>query len=367
MTTHTTGSTTTPSSATGPRPQALGDAITRPKLVRRWLFAVAGVVAFLVLVGGFTRLSRAGLSIVEWDVVTGVLPPIGEAAWTEAFTAYKQSPEGSTVNADMDLAGFERIFLIEWAHRLLARLAGLFVALPLLWFLLRGVIPWRRSGPYIAIGLLFAFQGFLGWYMVASGLVDRPSVSHLRLSAHLMAALTLLALALWQALELGRPPTIAARRAAMGGPRLLGALVMGVVIVQIVYGAFVAGLKAGHISNTWPLMFGRLVPAGLLSPLEPAWQNLLSTPATVHFVHRWLAFAVLAAVLALWWALRRDGRLRETRAAAGWLGLLTAGQIGLGIATVLLGVALPVALLHQGVGVAVFALAVTVNHGLLRA
>jgi cytochrome c oxidase assembly protein subunit 15 len=341
--------------------------ITRPTLVRRWLFAVAAVVAFLVLVGGFVRLSRAGLSIVEWDVVSGVLPPLNEAAWAEEFAAYKQSPEGSKVNVDMDMAGFQRIFLIEWAHRLLARLAGLFVALPLLWFLLRGVIPWRRSGPYVAIGLLFAFQGFLGWYMVASGLVDRPSVSHLRLATHLLAALTLLALALWQALELGRPPTIAARHAALGGPRLLGGLVMGLVVVQIAYGAFVAGLKAGHVSNTWPLMFGQLMPAGLLSQLDPAWLNLLNTPATVHFIHRWLAFAVLAAAVLLWWAMRRDGRLAGTRRTAGWLVLLTVLQISLGVATVLLNVALPVALLHQGMGVAVFALAVVLNHGLLRA
>ena len=355
------------SSANDPRPHTLGATITRPALVRRWLWAVAGVVYFLVLVGGYTRLMRAGLSIVEWDVITGVLPPLDEAAWQEAYAAYRASPEGSKVNAGMDMAGFQRIFLIEWAHRLLARLAGLFVALPLLWFLLRGIVPWRRSGPFVAIGLLFAFQGFLGWYMVASGLVDRPSVSHLRLATHLLAALTLMALAIWQALELRRPDTIAARHAALGGPRLFGGLLLLLVVAQIGYGAFVAGLEAGHVSNTWPLMFGQLVPDGLLSVLEPAWRNLIDNPATVHFAHRWLAFGVLLAALLLWWALRRDRRLAGTRRAAGALLLLTVGQIGLGVATVLLGVALPVALAHQGVGVAVFALAVAVNHGLLRA
>ncbi len=341
--------------------------ITRPALVRRWLYAVAAIVAGLVLVGGFVRLSRSGLSIVEWEVVTGVVPPLGDGAWQEAFAAYKQSPEGRTVNADMSLAGYQRIYMIEWFHRFAARLAGLFVVLPLAWFLLRGVIPWRRSAPFLAIAALFGFQGFLGWYMVASGLVDQPAVSHLRLAAHLMAALALLALALWTALGLRDGPRTGPRHAALGGPRVLGGVLMLLVLAQITYGAFVAGLRAGQLSNTWPLMFGRLVPSGMLARYEPAWRNLVSAPETVHFVHRWLAWAVLMAAVALWWTLRRDGRLRGVRAASGGLALLVGVQIALGVATVMTGVALPVALVHQGMGVAVFALAVGLNHGLLRA
>jgi cytochrome c oxidase assembly protein subunit 15 len=359
--------------------------ITRPLLVQRWLYAVAFIVALMVSVGGFVRLSRAGLSIVEWDVVTGVLPPMGDVAWDAEFSAYKQSPEGQMVNADMALPEYKRIFLIEWFHRLVARLAGLFLVLPLAWFLFRGIIPWRRSGPYLFVALLFGFQGFLGWYMVTSGLVDRPSVSHLRLATHLIAALILLALTLWTALSLGDGDGDGEKKlsgdAATGAdtgtlriasefdrPRRLGVLLMALVVLQIAYGAFVAGLKAGHISNTWPLMFGQLVPAGLLSQYEPAWRNLFDAHATVHFIHRWLAFGVLLAAIGLWWLLRSQGGtgLKRVRRLSAALALVVAWQILLGIGTILMNVAMPMALLHQATGVLVFALVVVVNFGLRR-
>ena len=266
--------------------------------VRIWLWTVAALVAGMVVVGGFVRLSRAGLSIVEWDAVTGVVPPVGEAAWQEAFAQYRQSPEGRTVNADMTLDGYRRIFLIEWFPRLVARLAGLAVLLPLLVFLFRRTIPWRRSGPYWAVVIGFGLQGLLGWLMVASGLVDRPSVSHYRLTAHLMAALALLAFTIWLAMQ---QAPVAGDAASAGGDvvatmardasheragddgsarrlRRLGWLLVAVVTIQIVWGGLMAGLKAGTASDTWPRMLGQVVPDGMLTAAPTWWQSVTEVP-----------------------------------------------------------------------------------------
>lgn len=339
-------------------------------LLRRWLTLCALLVALMVVVGGFVRLSRAGLSIVEWDVLMGVLPPMGQAAWQETFARYLASPEGQHVNAGMSLAAYQRIFYIEWFHRLLARAIGLVVALPLLWFLWRGMIPRGRRAAFVGIGLLYVFQGFLGWFMVASGLVDRPAVSHLRLTTHLLAALALLALCLWQAISLAHPedPEPAQRSVPLGLRRGSLAL-LALILAQIAWGGFVAGLKAGHVSNTWPLMFGRWIPTEALRGAGPAWLQVFENPITVHFVHRWLAFVVLAAVVWAWLRLRRPERLvpAEVRPASGLLLALVLVQVGLGIATVLSGVTLWIALAHQATAVALFATAVFLNHRLLRA
>ena len=335
--------------------------------MRRWLYLCSGLIALMVVVGGYVRLSRAGLSIVEWDVVTGVLPPVGEAAWQEAHDRYLVSPEGLKVNADMSVAEYQRIFYIEWFHRLLARLVGLVVALPLLAFLLRGKVPRGRRLAFVSIGLLFAFQGFLGWFMVASGLVDRPSVSHYRLTLHLLAALTLLALCLWQALGL-RDEGQAAAGPAPASARRLGLALLLLVLLQITWGGFVAGLKAGHVSNTWPLMFGSWVPAGSMGSVVPLWRDLIDNAVTVHFTHRWLAVLVLALAGWTWWRLRStQGVPREARRAAALLLALVLAQVLLGITTVLLGVQLWVALAHQATAVLLFGTTVGLNQRLRRA
>jgi len=310
----------------------------------------------MVVVGGYVRLSRAGLSIVEWNAVTGVVPPLGEAAWREAFAAYQQTPEGRTVNAGMALPAFQRIYLIEWFHRLLGRVAGLAVVLPLVVFVLRGTIPWRRSLPYWAIVAGFGLQGLLGWLMVSSGLVDRPSVSHYRLAAHLLAALALLAACIWLAMAPDRGDRGIEDDATARAPlRRLAAAALALVVVQIAWGGLVAGLKAGHAASTWPLMQGRWVPPGLLEGAATPWLSLVESPVGVHFVHRWLAWAVLALAVAL--AGRAQSERRVLRPAVG-LALLVAVQIALGIAVVVTFVPLPLALLHQATGVAIFALAV---------
>lgn len=348
----------------------------QPRAVRAWLWTVAALVAAMVVVGGFVRLSRAGLSIVEWNAVTGVVPPLGDAAWREAFEQYRQTPEGRTVNAAMTLDGYRRIYLIEWFHRLLARLAGLAVLLPLVVLLARRTITWRASLPYWAVVAGFGFQGLLGWLMVASGLVDRPSVSHYRLTAHLLAALALLAACVWLAM---RPLADDAAPAAAPSPsrasrpttttvtpglRRLGWLFMAVLVAQIGWGGLVAGLKAGHAADTWPLIFGRLVPEGLFTAAPTVWQSLAEVPLGAHWVHRWLAWVVLAAAVALAVAARRAGERGVARPAAAIVALV-AVQIALGVSVVVARVPLPLALLHQATGVAVFALAVVTMRRLL--
>lgn len=335
---------------------------TGGRAVTVWLFTVAALVALMVVVGGYVRLTRSGLSIVEWNPISGVVPPIGEAAWQAEFAKYQQTPEFKLINATMTLDGYKRIFFLEWAHRLIARMAGLIVALPLVFFLWKGMIPWRKSAPYLAIGALFAFQGFMGWYMVASGLVDRPHVSHFRLTIHLLTALSLLGLTLWTAFGRVYP----ARESVQPRWSVTGLGVLAIILVQIAYGGLVAGLKAGWVSNTWPLMLGRLLPPDLLTSLGSWLESLLEAPVTTHFVHRWLAFVVLAAAGWFWLRARRrvEAAAGQIRAASAALVGIIALQILLGIGVVLFSVPVWLALLHQGTALVMFAIAVYLNHRL---
>lgn len=311
--------------------------------IKLWLYIVAGLIVFMVVFGGLVRLTRSGLSIVEWNPVSGVIPPMGEKAWEAEFVKYKQTPEYLKVNQGMTLAEYKKIFLLEYIHRLIARFAGLIVALPLLWWLIRGTIPWRHALVYVLIGIGFAFQGALGWYMVSSGLVNRPAVSHFRLTAHLLTALALLALTLWMAFQHSRGfiPAPAGRRRGKGAAWFMLAL----LVLQIAYGGLVAGLKAGHVSDSWPLMFGRLIPAGLFATVQPAWKNLFEAATTVHFIHRWFAFAVLLTALFVWWKIV-PGQA-ELRPPILLILALTILQIVLGISVIWLHVPVWLALLHQ--------------------
>lgn len=340
--------------------------------ILRWLLMVAFLIFAMVLIGGFVRLSRAGLSIVEWDVVTGILPPIGDAAWQQSFAEYKLTPEYLLVNQGMSLGDYQYIFFLEWFHRLIARIAGLLVIAPLIWFMYKRTLSFAESLRYWIIVALFGIQGAIGWIMVASGLVDRPVVSHFRLTIHLLAALTLLGIVLWMAFDRSnalRPPTAADEspnqldlHPAAGGVRTMAWVLMGAVVVQIAYGGLVAGLKAGHVSNTWPLMSGQLIPPGLLTNSEPWWVNLYESVGA-HWIHRWLAFVVAGVAIATVIIIRRDlKRNRTMRAAGNWLVVCVAAQIVLGIYTVLFDVQKWLALAHQGVGVVVFGVAVVIAH-----
>ena len=313
---------------------------TAPRAVARWLVVVAAMVFAMVVVGGITRLTESGLSMVRWEPIRGIVPPLNAADWAAEFAAYRASPEGATVNRNIDLAEFKAIYFWEYAHRLLGRLIGLVFALPLAWFALRRMIP---AGYGARLAILFALgglQGAIGWWMVASGLVDRPEVSHLRLSVHLLTALLILALAAWTALDLfaqARDPD--APRARLSGP---AAAVLGLLSLQILFGAWIAGLDAGHAFNTWPLMGDRLYPEGA-PVLDPLLRNLRDNPLTVQFVHRWLGIAVAAAVLAYAWRASRMGAARPAWITGG----LVLAQVAGGIATLLSGVQLHLAVAHQ--------------------
>ena len=331
---------------------------TRNRAVRNWLFIFAFIVAFLIVFGGFVRLTRSGLSIVEWNPISGSMPPIGPQAWEGEFAKYQKTPEYIKVNSSMTLEEYKYIFYIEWIHRNLARLAGLAYAIPVFYFLFTKKIPFKEFGIYFIMGLLFISQAFAGWVMVASGLVNRPSVSHFNLTIHLLLALALLGLALWTALghKFGFPDTT--QKAKWSTPSKLALISFILLIIQITYGGFTAGLKAGHVSDTWPLMFGKLIPPNLFNSVI----NIFETPQTIVFIHRWLAFVVLAAMLALYlFARKYIDSIEIKNGLNGLLGLVIF-QIILGILTVILHVQIAIALAHQAGALALFALTVYFLH-----
>ncbi len=332
----------------------------RNRTVMNWLFFFAFIVAFLVLFGGFVRLTRSGLSITEWNPISGSVPPIGEQAWQEEFAKYQGTPEFKQINFNMTLEEYKYIFYIEWIHRFIARLAGLVYAIPVFYFLFTKKIPFKEFGVYFVMGLLFIAQAFAGWIMVASGLVDRPSVSHFNLTTHLLLALSLLGLSLWTAFghKYGFPDK--SKNARWSLPSKLALISFILLILQISYGAMTAGLKAGHVSDTWPLMFGRLIPPNLFSSLI----NIFETPQTIVFIHRWFAFAVLIAVTALYFAARKQSNSVKIRNGLTWLLGLVVFQIVLGILTVILHVQIAIALAHQAGALSLFALMIYFMHRL---
>ena len=318
-----------------------------PLALSNWLFAVAFLVFAMVVIGGITRLTESGLSITEWRPISGAIPPLSDADWARAFELYQRTPEYRQVNgpAGMDLAAFQRIFFWEWLHRLMGRIVGLAFAVPLAWFALKRAIPGGYGWKLIALLLLGAAQGALGWYMVMSGLADRTDVSHLRLSAHLLLAFAIMGALIWVALDLRRLAATGKDQPARVTP--LAAAVLTILTVQILYGAWVAGLDAGPVANSWPLMHGRFVPEGIDGSLGAA-HALTHDPFLVHFIHRWWAWV---AVIALVIFARRVRALDPARGRNASIAIHAAfgTQILLGIATVLTGVALGLAVLHQAV------------------
>ena len=326
--------------------------------VMRWLFIFTGIVAFLVVFGGFVRLTRSGLSIVEWNPISGSMPPIGEHAWQGEFAKYQQTPEYIKVNSSMTLDEYKYIFYIEWLHRNIARLAGLAYAIPVFYFVFKKAIPWKEFGIYFVMGILFISQALAGWIMVASGLVDRPSVSHFNLTIHLLLALTLLGLAYWTALghKYGFPDS--SKKTKWSLPSKLAVIYFVLLVIQITYGGFTAGLKAGHISSTWPLMFGTLIPPNLFSTFI----NLIESPQTIVFIHRWFAFAVLIAVPFVYIASKKHGHPQDLQAGLKRLIGIVGLQIVLGVLTVLSVVNIVIALLHQANAIVLFALSIYFIH-----
>lgn len=316
----------------------------RPLAIARWLEIVAAFVVLIVLVGGITRLTESGLSITEWNLATGILPPLNEAAWQAEFAKYQATPEYRLEASltGMTLADFKFIYFWEWFHRLLARLVGMVFALPLLWFWVRGAIPQGFKLRLVGLLALGGLQGLFGWLMVQSGLVgDMTDVSHFRLSLHLLTALLLLAFLVWTARDmrrLARDPS--AGPAPLTGPSLIVALVL---FVQLLLGAWVAGLNAGHAAYDWPLMNGQLVPETNFD--RGFFYTLTHDPFLLHFLHRWWAWVAVAALV---WLGRR---VRKTdRAASIALHSAFGVMVLLGIATVLSEVSLWIAAAHQLTG-----------------
>jgi cytochrome c oxidase assembly protein subunit 15 len=335
----------------------------RLRAVRLWLLVVAGLIAAMVLVGGATRLTESGLSIVEWKPVTGTLPPLTDAAWTKAFEAYKTIPQYRELNRGMDLGDFKAIFWWEWSHRLLGRVIGMVYLLPFLWFLARGWLsPDLRRRLWVIFGL-GALQGAVGWWMVASGLAERVEVSHYRLATHLILALGIFAAIVWTLRRLRPAP-------AEGAPTrlsLTSTFLLALVFVQLYFGALVAGLRAGRVYNTWPEIDGALVPtAARLFFEQPWWRNFFDNMLTVQFSHRMLAYAIwIIALLHVVDAVAtRAGRAVTTGALS--LAAAITVQATLGILTLLQMVPIGLALAHQGVAIVVLTLALLQTERLAR-
>lgn len=334
----------------------------RPRLVAFWLLVSCGLIFAMVVIGGITRLTESGLSITRWQPVEGILPPLSDAAWEQAFAEYREIPEYRQVNAGMSLAEFQNIYWWEFIHRLWGRLIGAVFAVSMIWLAVRGRVP-RRSRPHlIALFVLGGLQGAIGWWMVQSGLVDRTDVSQYRLTVHLGMALAIFAYMLWLALRLRDQEGGAGTRDRSTAPPAMHLLAFSLLLaLTLSWGGLTAGSNAGWLYNEFPLMGGQLIPADMLA-LEPAWINLFENPAAIQWTHRVLATLTLVAGLALsvrLWS-GRSGPLAVR--AAGLLGLALLAQFSLGVATLLSGVSLPVAVLHQAVAVVVIAAAVGVWH-----
>jgi len=316
--------------------------------VQRWLLCVWALVFLMVVVGGITRLTGSGLSITRWQPITGILPPLSEEAWQAELAHYQQSPEFREVNAWMELSDFKRIYFWEYVHRLLGRLIGFAVLVPWLVFLfrkrLRAAFAWKTAGVFVLGGL----QGALGWYMVKSGLIDEPRVSHFRLAAHLLLAFLVGQLLLWLALEAGD-----GSEARGVGDRVHRRIVratwalIAFLGLQTLYGAFMAGLRAGYYFGTFPDMNGYFAPTPFFKAATLA-QNLFSYPPAVHWIHRALAFVVLGGAVALWIYIQRSSGHRHVRRAGLWLALIVFAQLNLGAITVLSRVQIGWAVAHQG-------------------
>jgi heme a synthase len=333
---------------------------TPPSRIANWLLGVALLVFGIVVVGGITRLTESGLSITEWRPLMGALPPLSEAQWVSEFEKYKTIPEYIEINgpAGMTLADFKFIYFWEWIHRVIGRVIGLALALPFLWYALRRQLPKGYTLRIFALVMLVGLQGTIGWWMVASGLETRTDVSHFRLAAHLLTALVILGGLVWTALDLkalARSPN-SARPARLSS---LSIAVLAILFIQLLLGAWVAGLNAGYVSNSWPLMNDRLVPEGI-DWSKGTWFALTHDPFLTHFLHRWWAWVAVGALVLLARRVKQAGGRIESIAIHSAFGT----QILLGIATVMTSMNIAIAVLHQAVGAIVVAATVWGAHRL---
>lgn len=331
------------------------------RTIALWLLACCALIFAMVVLGGVTRLTRSGLSIVEWDPVMGAIPPLSEIQWNEAFDKYKLTPEYQKVNSGMSLEEFKSIFYVEWAHRLLGRTIGLVFFVPLVYFAIKRRIPPGLTRKLIGIFVLGGLQGALGWYMVKSGLVSDPHVSPYRLTAHLGFAFIIYGYILWVALGLLFP-----ERKYQQDMRRLSRFSLAITVlifVMVLSGGFVAGLKAGFLFNTFPTMNGVWIPPGVFA-LDPIWRNFFENHATVQLDHRLIAYLLALVIPTFWWTARRAALSPRSRLAVHLLLAALALQITLGITTLLFVVPIPLAAAHQAGALVLFTAAVFVLHEL---
>ena len=335
------------------------------RAVAWWLFACCAMVFLTMVVGGVTRLTHSGLSIVEWKPLIGALPPLTHADWLELFAKYQQTPEFIQRNHDMTLDGFQFIFWWEWAHRLLGRSIGLVFFVPYAWFLLRGRLRGALAAKVFGFFILGGLQGAMGWYMVKGGLVDDPRVSQYRLAAHLGLAFVLFGLMAWTGLGMLQPRNADSTVApAPTLTRRLGNWLVALVFIMVLSGALVAGIRAGLAYNTFPLMNGHFVPPEIFM-VEPLWLNFFTNMATVQFDHRMIAWLLMGLIP--WYSWRIWKETPEARTPAVVLTLWLAVQVGLGIATLLLQVPVALAATHQAGAMVLFGLLLWANHAIRRA
>ncbi len=333
------------------------------KIIASWLFVLCGMVFIMVVLGGLTRLTHSGLSMVDWRPITGWLPPLNPGEWQAVFDLYKESPEFKKVNSDMTVEGFKSIFWLEFIHRLWGRSMGVVFLLPFVFFLLKGWITRPLIPRLILIFLLGGLQGVLGWYMVKSGLIDNPDVSQYRLTAHFSAAVVIYGYMFWVALSLMKPlhGAVLHTSAGLTNVTLFSAFW---IFLTMMSGGFVAGLDAGLTYNTFPLMDGKIVPDGL-GNLSPWYLNLFENITTVQFDHRILAETTLVLNIGLWLAARRSDLPWAVLQAFHALMIMTLVQVALGVATLLYVVPVSLAALHQAGALLLFTFALWAAHGLV--
>ena len=310
----------------------------------------------MVVIGGITRITGSGLSITEWKIITGAIPPLSEEAWQKEFDAYKQIPQYKLLNSDFTLSDFKHIYFWEYLHRLIGRIIGIVFLIPFLWFWLKKKFPDGFMKKMLVLFLLGGLQGVIGWYMVASGLSENVYVSHYRLATHLISAFTVFGFTFWYALDLMQTPTlkgeneksnIEEERSNTKSPfRDLGLLLLSVVVLQIIYGAFVAGLKAGYGYPTWPKMGDEWFPSDIIA-LEPTWRNFLEGHAGVQFIHRYIAYIVVIIVGIIFFRSRKMQITPQQKKIINALAVIVLVQFILGVLTLIYGVPIAVAVFHQ--------------------
>lgn len=330
-----------------------------------WLFIICALIYCMILLGGATRLTESGLSMVDWKPIMGIVPPVGDAEWQATFEKYQQFPEYQKVNKNrgMDLEGFKSIFYFEYGHRVLGRFIGLAFLLPFLYFLIKGRIHRKLTTRFATMFILGGLQGLLGWYMVKSGLVNNPAVSQYRLTAHLGAAMAIYIFIFWTALNLLRPRTMNSNAPAKLRRKSMAITV--IIILMILSGGFVAGTDAGFVFNTFPLMYDHFAPPGMYE-MTPFYMNWFENVATIQFNHRLIAYLLCLMIPVFWFMSRRYSLKASSKIIINLFLVMLIIQVGLGISTLLLVVPVYLGVMHQGGALLLLTLSLLVNHELRR-